>query len=79
MEDNISIDDKVQKIENDDDSIKFSSRSLELESSSSSSSSLSPSSSNENFAKQKIIKSECPKGKNWFQRSTKKKKVDDHQ
>lgn len=50
MKDNIPINDKVQKIENDDDSIKFSSRSLGL--GYFSSSSLSSSSSDEDIIKQ---------------------------
>ena len=58
VEDTISVDDKVQKIE-DDNSIKFSSRALGLESSSFPSSSSLSSSNDEDKSYNKILKDVC--------------------
>ena len=75
VEDKISVDNKVQKIE-DDDSIKLSSRSLGLGYSSSSSFFSSTSSSDEDITKQSINKRRTSTRKNRFQRPINIRKIE---
>ena len=74
VEDHISVDDKAKKLENDDDSIKFNSRSLGLESSSSSLLSSLTSSSDECIIKQQNNKHVCRKGKKSISKINKHRK-----